>query len=161
MANQNLPLSLIFVSGAYVKYSFWFFFFLKCFLTRQFYEFSFLCCSFWSWHAHFLGILPRFLYFSISFLQYYLYECSTTLRGNIRGMWFSLLFVDFHFTPYIATKHTTIITRWHIMAWYNGMIDCNSIKNREDGKSSSSNSGSNLNVLYQSSNSPPPTLSTF
>ena len=42
------------------------------------------------------------------------------------------------------------------MTIYDGMIDCNSIKNREDGKRSSSNSGSNLNVLYQSSNSPPP-----
>ena len=114
--------------------------FLKCFLTRQFYEFSIHCCSFPSWQANFFLNSCPVLYFSISFLQYYLYECSTTLRGNIRGMWFSLLFVDFYFTPYIATKHTTIITRWHIMAWYDGMIDCNSIKNREDGKRNNSSS---------------------
>ena len=35
------------------------------------------------------------------------------------------------------------------MAWYNGMIDCNSIKNREGGKRSSSSSY-DWNLLHQS-----------
>ena len=51
-------------------------------------------------------------------------------------MWFSLLFVDFYFAPYITTKHTIIITRWHIMAWYDGMIDRTFHQNREGGKRS-------------------------
>ena len=50
----RLPLFLL---GAYVKNLL---FFLKCFLTRQFYEFSIHCCSFPSWHAHFFEFLPRF-----------------------------------------------------------------------------------------------------
>ena len=133
----RLPLFLL---GAYIKYFFLVLLFLKCFLTRQFYEFSFLCCSFPSWHAHFLGIPAPFLYFSIRYVQYYLYECSTTLHGNIRGMWFSLLLVDFYFTPYITTKHNNNNGMRHIMTIYDGMIDCNSIKNREDGKRSSSSS---------------------
>ena len=75
--------------------------FLKCFLTRQFFEFSFLCCSFPSWHAHFLGILLFFTYF---FCMYKLY-CAVRYTCYYTRMWFSLLFVDFYFTPYITTKH--------------------------------------------------------
>ena len=38
---------------------------------RQFYdEFSFPCCSFLSWYAHFFEFMSRFLYFSISHLPY-------------------------------------------------------------------------------------------
>ena len=44
----------------------------------------------------------------------------------------------------------------HETVWVDRTIDRNSIKTGRVGKSSSSNSGSNLNVLYQSSNSPPP-----
>ena len=56
-----------FFAWAYVKSLL---FFLKCFLTRQFYEFSIHCCSFPSWHAHFLGIL---LFFTNFFCMYKLY----------------------------------------------------------------------------------------
>ena len=37
-------------------------------------------------------------------------------------VWFFILFVNFYVTPIIATKHKIIITWWHIMAWYDGMI---------------------------------------
>ena len=57
----------LFLLGAYVKSLL---LFLKCFLTRQFYEFSFLRCSFSSWHAHFLGIVLFCTYF---FCMYKLY----------------------------------------------------------------------------------------
>ena len=56
----------LFLLGAYVKSLL---LFLKCFLTRQFYEFSFLRCSFSSWHAHFFKNSPRFLYFSIRYVH--------------------------------------------------------------------------------------------
>ena len=49
--------------------------FLKCFLTRQFYECSFLRCSFPSWYAHFFKFSPRFLYFTISYLTVLVCTC--------------------------------------------------------------------------------------
>ena len=55
----------LFLLGAYVKSLL---LFLKCFLTRQFYEFSFLRCSFSSWHAHFFLNSYPFLYFSIRYV---------------------------------------------------------------------------------------------
>ena len=127
----------LFLPGAYVKSLL---LFLKCFLTRLFYEFSFLCCSFWSWHAHFLKIpcpvffiLVSVFYSTIctSVLPHYTVIYEDVIFTSLRR----LLFYTIH-----HNKDTTIITRWHIMAWYDGMIDCNSIKNREDGKRSNSSS---------------------
>ena len=62
----------LFLLGAYVKSLL---FFLKCFLTRQFYEFSFLRCSFPSWYAHFFKFSPRFLYFTIRYLTVLVCTC--------------------------------------------------------------------------------------
>ena len=62
----------LFLLGAYVKSLL---LFLKCFLTRQFYEFSFLRCSFPSWYAHFFKFSPRFLYFTISYLTVLVCTC--------------------------------------------------------------------------------------
>ena len=98
----RLPLFLL---GAYVKSLL---LFLKCFLTRQFYEFSIHCCSFPAGMLTFLKIPAPFLYFSIRYVQYYLYECSTTLHSNIRGC-------DFHFSLstfilHHISRQSTIIT---------------------------------------------------
>ena len=88
--------------------------FLKCFLTRQFYEFSFLRCSFSSWHAHFLGILLFFTYF---FCMYKLY-CA--VRYTV------LLYEDMIFTSlrrllFYAIYHDKAHNNHHTMA-YNGLI---------------------------------------
>ena len=89
-------------------------FFLKLLLTRQFYEFSFLHCSFPSWHAHFLGILLFFTYF---FCMYKLY-CA--VRYTV------LLYEDVIFTSLCRLLFYTIYrnkanNNHHKMA-YNGLI---------------------------------------
>ena len=137
----------LFLPGAYVKSLL---LFLKCFLTRQFYEFSIHCCSFPSWHAHFFLNLCPVLYFSIRYVH------STNCTQNVRST--ALIYEDVIFTSLrrllfytiYRDKAPTIITQWHIMAWYDGMIDCNSIKNREDGKRSSSSTYDWWKELYQS-----------
>ena len=108
--------SASFFLGAYVKSLL---LFLKCFLTRQFYEFSFLRCSFSSWHAHFLGILCFLRTFSVC-------TSCTVLYGTpcyYTRMWFSLLFVDFYFTLYITTKHNNNNGMRHETVWVDRTID--------------------------------------
>ena len=57
---HNQPQSLLFESGLILKIRFAFF--LKCFSTRQFYEFSFMFVPFCQTAHHFNEFMPRFLY---------------------------------------------------------------------------------------------------
>ena len=147
---QNLPLSLVLFVGAYVKYSFWFAFLFEIasyapilwmFLPLLF--FLKLACSLFKIPAPVFFILVSGLYSVLIVRVLYVTPCYYT------RIWFSLRFVDFYFTSYITTKHTTTITRWHIMAWYNGMIDHTFHQNRGVGKRSSS-STYDWKELYQS-----------
>ena len=110
----------LFLLGAYVKSLL---LFLKCFLTRQFYEFSFLRCSFWSWHAHFFKFMPRFLYFSISYLH--CTSCTRVVRYNTI-IYEDVIFISlvaFCFTPYHTTKHNNNNGMRHETIWVDWTID--------------------------------------
>ena len=108
-----------------------------------------------SWRAHFfLNSCPVFFYFSIRFVLSTNCTCVVRFTVLLYGGIFLIFFVDFYFTPYITTKHNNNNGTRHIMAWYDGMIDCNSIKNREGGKRNSSSSY-DWQVPHQSHFSPP------
>ena len=118
-------------------------------------NFPFIVVLFQAGVLFFFWIHAPFLYFSISYLQYYLYECSTTLHSNIRGMWFSLLLVDFYFTPYNTAKHNNNNGMRHETVWLDRTIHCDSIKNREDGKRSNSSSSYDWKEQQQAHFLPP------
>ena len=109
----------LFLLGAYVKSLL---LFLKCFLTRQFYEFSIHCCSFPAGMLTFLKNFNSVFYFTISSLLVLIVHGMYGTPCYYTRMWFSLLFVDFYFTLHIA--QSTIITMvWGIfwldtMVWY-------------------------------------------
>ena len=69
-------------------------------------------------------------------------------------MWFSLLFVDFYFTPYITTKHNNNNGMRHKTAWLDRKIDCTCHHNGSDGKNNNSSSY-DWKVQHQSHFSPP------
>ena len=98
----RLPLFLL---GAYVKSLL---LFLKCFLTRQFYEFSFLRCSFSSWHAHFLGIVLFCTYFFCMYKLYCAVRYTVLLYG---GMIFHFLLSTF-ILRYLSRQSTIITMVW-------------------------------------------------
>jgi hypothetical protein len=88
----------------------------------------------------FLNFRPVFSILVSVFYSTRLYVCSTTIHGNIRGMWFSLMFVDLYFTPYITTKHNNNNGMRHETAWLDRMIDRTFHQNGLDGTWSSSSS---------------------
>ena len=105
LKKKKNPLFLVrlalFLLGAYVKSLL---LFLKCFLTRQFYEFSFLRCSFQSWHAHFLEIVLFCTYFLCMHKLYCAVRFTVLLYGGIFFFFFSL-FISHH-----ISRQSTIIT---------------------------------------------------
>ena len=128
-------------------------FFFKLFLTRQFYEFSFLRCSFPSWHAHFFSC-PVFCILVSVISQYKLY---CTVRYTAAILYEDMIFISlvaFYFTPYyITTKHNNNNDKRHKTVWLDSTIDHTFHQNISDGIRSSSSSN-DFKVPHQS-NSPP------
>ena len=104
--------------------------------------------------------MPLFWIFAPFSLFYYQLSYSTSCTCVLP--YYTVIYRDVIFTclcrllfyAIYHDKHTIIIPRWHIMAWYDGMIDCNSIKNREGGKRNNSTSY-DWKVPHQSHFPPP------
>ena len=73
------------------------------------------------------ALFSVFLYqlFMVLIVQLLYYVQHTNMR-----MGFSLLFVDFYFTPYITTKHNNNNGMRHETVWLDRTIHCDSIKTR-------------------------------